>query len=81
MLYILMQAAAANGDQPEWKPWYDKLFKAVVRAETEQQARSLASECAGEEGKSVWLDPAKTSCAPLDHDGEPGVLCVDFARP
>lgn len=38
----------AGGDNP-WEPWYDKLFGAVVRAETEDQARLLVSAHAGDE--------------------------------
>lgn len=32
-----------------WEPWYDKVFTMVVRAETEEEARRVGDENAGEE--------------------------------
>ena len=75
-----------------WTPPYDKTFGAVVRAETEEEARSFAHDVSGYEGLgvyrvhklledevavNVWLRPEYTDCAPLAQDGEPGVIIVD----
>ncbi len=38
----------SENDNP-WKPWYDKAFSFVVRAETEEDARKLAHKNAGSE--------------------------------
>ena len=62
-----------------WDPWYDKAFGFVVRASSEVYARQLAAEQAGDEGKDVWLDPAKTRCQAIDPNGPPEVFCRDFA--
>jgi hypothetical protein len=63
----------------DWEPWYDKAFGFVIRASTEVDARQLASQNAGDEGKDVWLDAAKTRCQVIDPNGPPNVLCRDFA--
>ncbi len=62
-----------------WEPWYDKAFGFVVRASSELHARQIASDEAGDEGKDVWLDAAKTRCEVIDPNGPPLVLCRDFA--
>jgi hypothetical protein len=64
---------------PEWTPWYDKAFGVIVRADTEEEARDMASECRGDEGKAVWLDESKTTCVELTPDGEKEIIMVDFA--
>lgn len=67
-----------------WEPEYDKTVGAVVRARTEQHARSLLADGyhAGDEGDDVWLDPEASSCAEIgrcavDDVRGPGVLIVD----
>lgn len=80
-----------DADNP-WKPWYDKSFGFVVRAETETSARTFADEKAGDEnrgsflGKQIaktsnpWLDPRYSTCIPLTPDhGPTGVIMQDFA--
>lgn len=70
-----------------WKPWYDKAFGFVVRAETEDQARAFAQKEGGDEvrdyraGKEVpaWTDPNLSTCEELIAAGEPGVVLRDFA--
>ena len=63
----------------DWKPWYDKCFGVVVRAETVEQARKLAQENAGDEGKDVWFNAALTSCEELTNEGKAGTILVNFA--
>lgn len=64
-----------------WQPWYDKCFGFVVRAESDDDARLLASssdEC-GDEESEVWKNPALTTCVEVLNDGERGVIIKDFA--
>lgn len=66
-----------------WQPWYDKCFGYVVRAATEEEARALAHEKAGDEngdvkGVSPWLDPEYSTCVPLGDEGEAGIVMSDF---
>jgi hypothetical protein len=79
-----------EGDNP-WDPWYDKAFGFVVIAETEQDARIIAHENAGDENRGVflsqqtsktrepWLDPKYTSCKVLVAGNKPGLVLRDFA--
>jgi hypothetical protein len=60
-----------------WDPPYDKCHGVVVRAETEQQARTYASTKAMDEGRSVWLSSQHTTCEEITQNGEPGVIIVD----
>jgi hypothetical protein len=71
-----------------WKPWYDKSFGFVVRAETESHARKIAEENAGDENRQLgdantercaWLNATHSTCVELTPDGEPGLIIVDFA--
>lgn len=62
-----------------WKPWYDSAFGFVVRAETEERARHIASTEAGDEGSVVWFDPAKTTCVELQAAGPEEIVLRDFA--
>lgn len=60
-------------------------FDAIVRAETEQEARALLSrrplEQGGDLGRhpsvpAVWTDPARSTCVRLEAEGAPEVLVV-----
>ena len=63
-----------------WEPWYDKNFGSVVRAETEVEARAIASiDAHGDEGPNVWLDSTQTSCVELLAEGEAELVIQDFA--
>jgi hypothetical protein len=72
-----------EADNP-WYPWYDKIFGQVVRAETEQQARQIATEQAADEAKGefkdAWLNSQYSTCVELSADGEPGVILRDHAK-
>lgn len=66
---------------PRPDPWsfpYDVALGFIVRAETEQQARELAAEQAGDEGRNAWLDPDYSTCMVLTDTGEAGVILRDF---
>jgi len=72
---------------------YDKSHGHVVRAETEEKARELASKAAGDEDWSrcgssslhhqnhrhnPWLHPSCTTCIPLLEEGPETVILTDF---
>lgn len=69
-------------DTNPWSPWYDKAFGFVVRAETEEQARQLATDMAGQETrkhKDAWLDAQYSTCVELAASGDASVILRDFA--
>lgn len=57
---------------------YDCANGFVIEAETEQEARKIASDAHGDEGANAWLDPKWTYCNELKPDGEPGIWMRDF---
>ena len=70
-----------------WEPWYDKSFGFVIRAESEDEARKIADENAGNENmdnetykdtKHPWLDPKQATCVVLTNDGKQELIIKDF---
>jgi len=71
-----------------WDPWYNKAFGFIVRAETEERAREIANENAGDENnewigidkpiKTPWLHPQYSTCDELIPDGMEGLIVRDF---
>lgn len=55
-------------------PAYEIAWKFIIQATSAAQARKLASENSGDEGKEVWLDPKRTSCSGLKLTGKPKVI-------
>lgn len=69
-----------NNDDP-WKPWYDKAFGFVVRAETEEAARQLAHVNAGDEnhcGLAPWQNARYSTCVELPSDGPTETVLRSF---
>lgn len=75
-------------DDP-WKPWYDKVFGFVVRAEDELRARQIADDNAGNENhtfdenghyleRHLWLDEKYSACVELSSGGEEELIIRDF---
>jgi hypothetical protein len=64
-------------DNKLWKPWYDKAFGFVVRAQSEGEARLLAAKMCGDEKENAWLDSANSTCIELLPDGKEGVIIRD----
>jgi hypothetical protein len=72
-------------------PWWNRHEKAhgfVVRADTEQQAREIAHQNAGDENRASaptdapWLDPKYSTCKLLLPDiGMEGVIVRDYFSP
>ena len=68
--------------QHPWKPWYDKTFGFVIRAESEHNARLIADENAGSENhdsKNPWLNSEMSTCLELLPYGEEEEILRDFA--
>jgi len=69
-------------DDDPWIPWYDKAFGFVVIAETEDEARELASEQAGDEADgdffNPWMDEEYSTCVELKPEGVPRVVLRNF---
>ena len=92
-LYILRPIE--KGKIHPWMPWFDKAFGFVVRAESEEAARKIADENAGDENKPVdkdgiyiydkqvnrhpWLLRKNSTCCLLTNEGDEGVVMKDFA--
>jgi hypothetical protein len=53
---------------------YEEVGQALVRAETEDDARVLASDLFPSSARAAWLDPSITTCDELVADGPEGVL-------
>lgn len=83
------QGNLPKGDNP-WEPWYDKSFGFIVTAESEEEARKLAHDNAGDENRncflgketsktrSPWLDENYSTCCELIPN-EKKVVMNDFA--
>jgi len=89
ILRPLEEAELPIGENP-WEPWYDKSFGFIINADTEEEARNIANQNAGDEnrgeffGKEIaktrepWLSSKYSSCVLLSTHG-PGLVMRDFA--
>lgn len=89
-LWVLRPVAGLEKDNDPWEPWYKKAFGFVVRAETEEEARSMADADGGAENYSgigtskeyeivgPWLDSRYSTCEELTTEGEAEVVMRDF---
>jgi hypothetical protein len=82
MRLYLLRPIHNEKDDP-WEPWYDKAFGFVVRAENEEQARTMANDDSGDENgwkkeMNVWLSPVYSTCNELTADGNLGIIIKDF---
>lgn len=75
-LYILRPSK----DSDLWSPWYDKAFGFVIRANSEMEAREIAANEHGDEGRQAWLSYASSECHELTSDGDSEIVIRDFAR-
>lgn len=90
-LYILRPKDGLPEDDNPWKPWYDKCFGFIVRANNEKEAREFADADAGDENRgefggrkrantnNPWLDEKYSSCDELSAGGGAGIVMKDFA--
>jgi hypothetical protein len=63
---------------PNVEPYWDTVEGFVVMAESADEARQLASQQKGDEGKAVWLNPKKSQVTLLDYTGDPRVILRAF---
>ncbi len=81
-LWIIKPVSIRPYKNDPWKPWYDKAFGFVVRAETELNARLIADQEAGDENRGdfhPWLHPQFSTCLELSPDGDEEEIIRDFA--
>ena len=57
---------------------WDEYQGHVIRAETEERARQMASESAGDEGRECWISNEQTICQELSADGVEEIIISDF---
>ena len=76
---MIWELRPIDEDAGHWVPWYDKAFGFVVIADSEEEARRLASLSHSDEGAEVWLDHAETTCEEIDGDDESRVVICNFA--
>lgn len=53
------------------------IFKFVICAIDEKQARQIASDNCGGEGKERWLNPEQSSCRDFSLCKQSGVICQE----
>lgn len=92
-LWLLRPVEGLEDQDNPWRPWYDKAFGFVVRADSEEAARRWAMEKAGEETQRwveesgeckrieipAWTDAHYSTCIPLLPDGQEGIVLCDYA--
>jgi hypothetical protein len=64
-----------------WLPWYDRMFGFVIRAISEDKARSLAASKCGDEGPDAWLSSRTSFCVELQADGAEGIILENYNSP
>lgn len=82
-LWILKPKQSLEKNDNPWEPWYDKNHGFVIRAESENDARKIAHNEAGDENnskfsKEPWLDSKYSSCDVLLEDGEAGLIMEEY---
>jgi hypothetical protein len=58
------------------RPGWDEYLGYVVRAETEELARTVAARNSGDEGRSPWMTTA--TCKEIEAEGIPGIILDSF---
>jgi hypothetical protein len=88
-LWLLRPNDSLESNDNPWEPWYDKCFGFVIRAETEGEARHIASQNGGDENDTVyfgnqetvdlkaWLNQKYSTCLEITPDGKKGIIMSD----
>ena len=70
-----------DGKGNPWEPWYNKLFRCVVRADSEVEARRLVSESGAANGtEHAWTDQNFKLCEELSGEGPSEIIVTDVAE-
>jgi hypothetical protein len=87
-LWLLKPIKDLKKEYSPWEdPWWDKTVGFVIRAETEKEAREIATENGGDEinkdyfaggDKNAWLSEKFSTCEELTGEGEAGVILMDY---
>ena len=69
--------------RPDMKPWYDVVsdyaVRFVIRAKGAREARKIAADNCGDEGKEAWLNTRYSLCVPLRSDAKTSrLICRDY---
>lgn len=67
-----------DGCSKPWDSGYDKAYGFVVLAETEEGARLLAANDAGDEGRDAWINSQLSTCKVVDTHPPARLLLRDF---
>lgn len=73
-LWILESRGGLKPRQDPWRGYLNQTYCMVIRAETEEDARAIATEHAHSEGGKAWADHKLSSCKELLPSGEPGIV-------
>jgi len=73
------------GEEKEMYWGYDCYDSFIIRAESEEEARSIAQNNGGDEiyncvynEISIWTNENITSCEIVNDDGKSGIICSSF---
>ena len=90
-LWLLRPVEDLERDDNPWEPQYDKSLGFVIRAETEEQARAIAHNNAGDENDrhvfrargsvgmaAPWKGAKYSTCVELLPEGPAGVVIEEF---
>ncbi len=59
-------------------PLYNCAHGFVIRAYNQYEARAIAADSCGDEGKGLWQDPTQSECVHLTGCGNIGLVIRDF---
>lgn len=82
-LYLLQEREGLSRHVAPGDPWaghYDLVNGAIVRAGSEDEARSLLSTQAMDEGPNAWLNPALSTCEILAIEGISEIIIKDCSN-
>lgn len=57
---------------------YDEYDSFVIAAESQEQARQIAADANGDEGRAPWLDSTRSICREIDAKSEKGIVLRSF---
>ena len=57
---------------------YDCYDGHVIRANSEAEARLMASKVSADEGSNTWLEPSSSTCIEIIPDGKVEIILSDF---